>query len=139
MGRYPSRWGVLRCRVVYRARLPLRALILATAIVAAPLAGRVGAQGYLGLPLDPYPPVVLDCWTDVRLFDSLSAGTVDYCRAHLRYVPGALDCYQLLDRVCSVYLPGTGEWTELRQPATRLPFACPPGPEPPVCRRLGWQ
>ena len=85
------------------------------------------------------PPAVVDCWEDVRTFDSLAAGTVDYCRGHLRYSPGALDCHRVIDRVCSVILPVTGEWTEVRQPRTRFRFACPAGPPPPVCRRLDLQ
>jgi hypothetical protein len=84
----------------------------------------------------PVPAVVTQCWEDVRLFDSLAAGTFDYCRGHLRYVPGALDCYRLIDRVCLVYLPMSGELTDARYPRARYPFACPDGPAPPVCRRL---
>jgi len=111
--------------------------LLAAVLLVASLTGTTAtAQPELPPAIGPLSPVVLECWSDVRLFDSFSAGTVDYCRGHLRYVPGAVDCYQLFDRVCSVYLPATGEWTELRQPRTRVPLACPAGPEPPVCRRL---
>jgi hypothetical protein len=83
--------------------------------------------------------VVTDCREDVRLFDSLAAGTFDYCRGHLRYVPGALDCYRFIDRVCLVYLPASGEFTDTHYPRTRYPFVCPDGPPPPVCRRLDIQ
>jgi hypothetical protein len=88
------------------------------------------------LPAQSVPPVVTECWEDVRLFETLAAGTFDYCRGHLRYAPGALDCYRLIDRVCLVYLPLTGELTDARSPRTRYAFACPVGPAPPVCRRL---
>src|SRR2546422_3512032 len=135
--RHPQRDWVLRDRVIHRGPRRGPSLVAAAALLVASVAGgRAAAQGELGGPLTPFPPVVLECWSDVRLFQSLSAGTVDYCRTHLRYVPGAIDCYQLFDRVCSVYLPATGEWTELRQPRSRVPFPCPAGPEPPVCRRL---
>jgi hypothetical protein len=114
------------------------------------LANQLGIALFLiGLPLIParaqlpppelLPPVVFECWPDVRLFQSFTAGTTDYCRTHLRYVPGALECYQLFDQVCSVYLPASGEWTELRRPRSRVPIPCPDGPEPPMCRRLDLQ
>ncbi len=93
-----------------------------------------GAQVLPGLSVP-----ALECWDDVRLFPSLSAGNFDYCRAHLRYVRGALDCWQIVDRVCLVWLPGSAEWTEARSTRTRVPLACPDGPEPPVCRRLDLQ
>jgi hypothetical protein len=110
------------------------------------LTARVGAALLIGgalavpatgqLPPPDLTPVVLACWPDARLYESFSAGTTDYCRSHLRYVPGALDCYRVIDEICSVYLPATGEWTEMRRPRARIPLACPEGPEPPVCRRL---
>jgi hypothetical protein len=87
----------------------------------------------------PFPGVVSDCWEDTRLFESLGSGTLDYCRRHLRYVPGALDCYRVIDRVCTIFVPATGEWTEARTPRARLAFPCPRGPLPPVCRRLDLQ
>ena len=99
------------------------------------LAGAARAQEPFLVP----PAIVTECRDDVRLFDSLATGTVDYCRAHLRYVPGALDCYQVIDRVCLVYLPGTAEWTDTHLPRARIPFPCPYAPEPPVCRRLDIQ
>jgi len=133
--RHPRPIFVLRSGVLGGARRAGQFLLISLALVA----GEAAAQGELGGPLTPPPPVVLECWSDVRLFENFSAGTVDYCRAHRRYVPGALECYHLFDRVCSVYLPATAEWTELRQPQSRLPFPCPPGPETPVCRRLGWE
>jgi hypothetical protein len=87
----------------------------------------------------PAPGIVTECREDVRLFQSLASGTVDYCRAHLRYVPGALDCYRVIDRVCWVFLPATSEWTDTYSPRARIPFPCPDAPVPPVCRRLDLQ
>jgi hypothetical protein len=98
--------------------------LLLTCLVAA----QAGAQDI--------PGIVTDCWEDTRLFESLAAGPLDYCRGHLRYVPGALDCYRVIDRVCTVYLPATGEWTDTRYLGAKIPFPCPAGPSPPVCRRL---
>ena len=77
-----------------------------------------------------------ECREDVQLFQSLTSGTVDYCRGHLRYAPGALDCYRVIDLVCSVFLPATSEWTNTYTPRERIPFPCPEAPPPPVCRRL---
>jgi hypothetical protein len=101
-----------------------------------PLLLLLGARGPTRRAPQNVPAVVTECWEDVRLFETLAAGTFDYCRGHLRYAPGALDCYRLIDRVCVVYLPLTGELTDARSPRTRYPFACPAGPAPPVCRRL---
>jgi len=87
----------------------------------------------------PVPVPALECRDDVRLFSTLANGNFEYCRAHLRYVPGALDCYQVLDRVCLVLLPGSSDWTETRSTREHVPIPCPEGPEPPVCRRLDLQ
>ena len=106
---------------------PFATALLLSVLVAAPAV----AQDVL--------PVPIVCWDDVRVFDSFTSGTVDYCRAHLRYLPGALECYRMIDRICSVYFPLSGEVTDLRQPRTRIPFPCPTWPEPPVCRRLDLQ
>ena len=123
-------------------------LVLLLATVAVVHAGPIAAPRHVPVPVPAPVPVPLpdasaavtyDCREDVRLFDSLAAGTFDYCRGHLRYVPGSLDCYQLIDRVCLVYLPATGEFTDTHYPRTRYPFVCPGGPPPPVCRRLDIQ
>ena len=111
---------------------------LATALLVGHVA-TASAQAPYGPPPPYAPPAVLDCWEDTRFFDSLATGTVDYCRDHLRYVPGSFDCQRIIDRVCSVFVPTTGEWTEVRQPRTRLRFSCPDGPPPPVCRRMDVQ
>jgi len=83
--------------------------------------------------------VVTDCWEDVRLFYSLGGGTVDYCRGHLGYEPGALDCYQFADRVCSLVSVATGEWSETRSSRPGAVFPCPDESAPPVCPRLTWR
>lgn len=98
-----------------------------------------GAARGFELPLLPPPGVVTECHDDVQLFQSFVSGTVDYCRGHLRYVRGALDCYQVIDRVCSVFLPASAEWTDTYYPRAHIPFPCPDAPEPPVCRRLDVQ
>ena len=110
----------------------------AVALVVA-LAPRVAAGGEAvvpAVPLIPFgAPTVTACWYDVRLFDTLRHGRIDYCRENLRYRPGALECHQFTDQVCSVFLPGSG-LVETRSPVHSHVFRCPGGPEPPVCRRL---
>lgn len=106
-------------------------------LLACLLGGTAGAQEVPGIVVAP--GIVTECREKARLFQSLTSGTVDYCRGHLRYVPGALDCYQVIDRVCWVFLPATGEWTDTYSPRERLPFPCPAAPVPPVCRRLDVQ
>jgi hypothetical protein len=84
----------------------------------------------------PYPAFPTSCFVNVRLFRSLRTGPIDYCRENLRYEPGALECYQFTDQVCTVFLPSTGGFTETRSLLHAIPFRCPDGPEPPVCPRL---
>ena len=125
--------------IVPGARWAAISFLLATLAVVH--AGPVVVPRHVPVPV-PVPDasaVVTDCRENVRLFDSLAAGTFDYCRGHLRYAPGALDCYRLIDRVCLVYLPASGEFTDTHSPQTRYPFPCPDGPAPPVCRRLDIQ
>ena len=86
--------------------------------------------------ITPYP-VVTGCRVEPRLFHSLKTGWVDYCRGHLGYVPGAFDCYNFTDQVCTVFLPATQRWTESRQESVPVVFPCPDAPEPPSCPRLG--
>jgi|GEM_PF-1407544 len=73
----------------------------------------------------------------MRPFESLESGVFDYCRGHLRYEPGALDCYHFIDEVCELLDPTTGEWFDTHSPEGREVFVCPDAPEPPVCPRLG--
>lgn len=75
------------------------------------------------------------CWTEIRLFDSLRTGPIDYCRKRLRYRPGALECYRIVDHVCATP-SAAGQIVTGRTPLTREVLPCPRGPEPPVCRRL---
>jgi hypothetical protein len=82
-----------------------------------------------------FAPFVTSCWYDVRLFRTLRLGLVDYCRESLRYKPGALDCRQYTDQVCSIFVPGSG-LVETRNVVNTYVFRCPDGPEPPVCRRM---
>jgi hypothetical protein len=89
------------------------------------------------VPALPTPvPVPTSCWIQPRYFESLKTGVFEYCRGHLRYQPGKLDCYYFAEEVCWVFLPGNEEWTQTHNvgPSTRFP--CPDGPEPPVCPRL---
>lgn len=88
-------------------------------------------------PVLPFPvlPTPSYCWIDVRLFDTLRHGPFDFCRRKLRYRPGALECYFVTDQVCATLQPN-GQWFEARTPVNTQVFRCPPGPEPPVCRRL---
>ncbi|MFN8542742.1 MAG: hypothetical protein U0807_00810 [Candidatus Binatia bacterium] len=111
-------------------------------------AGRILAAGLLaaaltGSPASAYDPRLLEpgaivgsCWAEARTFDSLKSGPVPYCRGHLRYTPGRLDCYWISEQVCWVYLPGRNDWVLTRTPEERLAFPCPYAAEPPVCPRL---
>jgi hypothetical protein len=85
----------------------------------------------------PERGIVTACWFDTRVFDSLRTGPMTYCRGHLAYNPGALDCYQFTDQVCSVLLPSSATVTQTRQEVAPALFPCPDAPEPPVCPRLG--
>jgi len=75
------------------------------------------------------------CWTDIRVFYTLRYGPVAFCRRNLRYRPGALECYQFLDRVCATPDPLNG-WVNSSSPLDSQVFPCPAGIEPPVCRTL---
>ncbi len=88
-------------------------------------------------PLITPLPVVTNCRVEPRLFHSLKTGWIDYCRGHLGYAPGTLDCYNFTDQVCTVFLPATQRWTESRQESPPVVFPCPDAPEPPSCPRLG--
>jgi hypothetical protein len=81
----------------------------------------------------------LSCWSDVRLFQTLRNGNFPYCRQNLRYRPGALECFQITEQVCSVVLPGAFLPIETTSQLTKQVMPCPDGPEPPVCRRLDVQ
>lgn len=121
------------------ARSPLVALIF---LAGALLAGSAQATAPRGtpvpVPLVPVPVPVLppsSCWIDIRLFHTLRLGPVPFCRRNLRYRPGRFECYQFTDQVCATWVP-TGGWVTSRSPIDTQVFACPDGPEPPVCRQL---
>ena len=122
---------------------PLVVLLLVVAALA--LSSRTGAQGLstttpagraLAGTVDPFTGITSNCRQDVRLFRSLRNGVVYYCRGHLAYEPGALDCFQFVDQVCTVVFPATAELTESRQSGAPFIFPCPEAPEPPVCPRF---
>jgi hypothetical protein len=107
----------------------LRTALCSVILLATPVTAQIFVR-------DPDAALVLSCRADVRLFRSLRTGLVDYCRGHLRYAPGTLDCYQFLDEVCTVLLPGSPTFTETRREGTPSIFPCPLAPEPPVCPRM---
>ncbi len=116
------------------------ALLLATgrAVLAEPLPGPPLVLPPAGMPfygLPPLAPPPAWCWVEVRLFESLRTGPIDYCRRRLRYRPGALECYRIIDNVC-LAPTAAGQWITGRSPIRREVLRCPAGPEPPVCRRL---
>ena len=88
-----------------------------------------------GVPVVPDPPLSSLCWVDIRLFDTLRLGPVDFCRRRMRYRPGALECYRFIDQVCMTWVPGGG-WVTSRGSLDVQVIPCPHGPEPPMCRRL---
>jgi hypothetical protein len=92
------------------------------------------------LPVLPYPNAqVLNCWSDVRLFNTLRNGNFPYCRQKMRYRPGALECFQITEQVCEVIPAGGNLPIQTTSPVNRQVIPCPDGPEPPVCRRLDIQ
>lgn len=88
------------------------------------------------LPLPRPDAVVTSCWLEPRWFETLRSGPLDYCRKHLRFRPGKLDCYAFTDEICWAYVADSREWTQLRGGGSPQLFVCPEGPEPPVCPRL---
>ena len=119
-------------------RATLRVVLMAGMLAAATV--HAGPQNATPVPVPvlPVPPLVQPpsyCWLDVRLFDTLRFGPMNFCRRNLRYRPGALECYQFLDQVCATFVP-TGGWVTGRNSVDLQVLPCPEGPEPPVCRRL---
>jgi hypothetical protein len=111
------------------ARLP--ALTLLVVVAAAAVAERPPA------PVAPAPPATTTtCWFQPRWFESLRHGVFDYCRRHLRYRPGELECYYVGQEICWVWLPASAEWVQTHRDGPATVFPCPYGPEPPVCPRL---
>jgi hypothetical protein len=123
---------------MFRSVVTLRSVAVALGVAAALVAAPVRGQGPAVPPIvngPAFAPFVTSCWIDVRLFRTLRLGLVDYCRDSLRYKPGALDCRQFTDQVCSVFVPGSG-LIETRSLVNDYVFRCPDGPEPPVCQRF---
>ena len=119
------------------SRLAIAALLVAPLLGVPALAHQI-PPGLVQPPPAVVPfvvPTPSTCWIDIRLFDTLRYGPVDFCRENLRYSPGRLECYQITDQVCATLTPD-GQWVEGRTPLERQVFHCPPGPPPPVCRRL---
>ena len=83
----------------------------------------------------PAPQAKTSCITEPQQFETRE-GPVAYCRGHLRYEPGALDCYTLAQQVCLVLEPFSQTWSEQREELRSEVFPCPEGPKPPVCPRL---
>jgi hypothetical protein len=119
-------------------RLARRPPTWPAALLAAVLVGPALARPAPPPPLPP-APFPADCRLDVRLFRSLRHGPVTYCRKRLAYAPGALECYQFTDRICSVFVPETGELVRTRLPVAPVVFPCPDAPAPPVCPRLDFR
>jgi len=130
-------------------RTRMRATVIAAVLALGATSHAVAGITALPAPSTPPPaaapifplvgplPVVTGCRLEPRLFHSLKTGWIDYCRGHLGYAPGALDCYNFTDQVCTVFLPATQRWTESRQESPPVVFPCPDAPEPPSCPRLG--
>jgi hypothetical protein len=112
--------------------------LLGLAVLAAaqvPAANEVVPRGPVVVPGGVVNPSY--CWAEVKLFDTLRYGPVDFCRKRLTYRPGRLECAQVSESVCWVLL-GT-QWTLTRTPVSQYVIPCPDGPEPPVCPRLTFQ
>ena len=101
--------------------------------VAAVVAASIGALAPGRAGAD-FPSLYPFCTEQVEVFSSLRNGEFDYCKLHLRYVPGSLDCLRIVAVACNGWSPEEGRWV-LRQGtdgrAERI--VCPPGPPPPSC------
>lgn len=102
-----------------------------------------------GFPGDPIrdehllvDPLLLDplfpCPGEVAIFRSLQHGAFEYCRQHLRYAPGSVDCLRIIVPTCNDFSLGQaglvirGEEDRIRAgQAERI--VCPGGPPPPMC------
>ena len=100
----------------------------------------LGAGAFLILPqifIGPNPFVPL-CEPTYFIFHSLRYGDFDYCRLHLRYVPGQYDCLRIQVPNCNVFLPGAAR-PNIRTPEDLVLYgnadliACPAGNPPPSC------
>lgn len=112
------------------------ALCLAISAAAAPARAQVVVVDPLtGAWIDP----LFYCPGELAVFSSLKHGSFDYCRQHLRYAPGSLDCLQIIIPTCNLSFL-------LRQPGLAIQseedrvrgghgerIVCPEGPPPPMC------
>lgn len=110
----------------------LAGLLLTVALVASASAQVVIPRGPVVVPGGVTNPGY--CWPEVKLFETLRYGPVDFCRKRLAYRPGRLECAQVAENVCWVLL-GV-QWTMTRTTAREYVIPCPDGPEPPVCPRM---
>lgn len=108
------------------------ALLLGSATGAGATFTHYVPEGVIVVPQQPYPAA---CWVDVRTFHSMRYGEMPYCRENLRYRPGTLECFEIIDRVCSI-VTAQAQLVDARTPVQRRRIVCPAGPRPPVCRRL---
>ena len=100
------------------------------------VASEGGAQNQpppLPQPPPRLAPVVTDCWTETQHFYSLKTGDLDYCRGHMKYVPGAPDCYTFEVKVCQIFDPTNNQWSQSRQPFPPQVFECQDEAKPPLC------
>jgi hypothetical protein len=110
--------------------------VLALLLVAAPAGGQYVGPPF-GQPLivvPGYPPT--SCFPELRIFDSLKYGPTTLCRQNMKYRPGALECYQIVDQVCGTFL-ANGQWFEGRNLVSSTVIPCPDGPPQPMCPQLG--
>ena len=122
-----------RCHGRPMGRVPGAALAVATLLAVAPAhADHTFPRGPIVVPGGVATPGY--CWSEVKLFDTLRYGPVDFCRKNLAYRPGRLECAQVGENVCWVLL-GV-QWTLTRTPMSQYVIPCPDGPAPPVCPRM---
>lgn len=79
----------------------------------------------------PSPPI--ECWYEQRYFYPAFGNPVNYCRGHLRFEPGAADCYTFTDQVCWVFSPEVERWVETHVALPPQVITCPASPKPPQC------
>jgi hypothetical protein len=119
-----------------------------------PMAVRVGLASALLLlgapaladdfgPPPVVPPLIVvpgyaptACYPEVRIFETLKYGPTDICRLRMKYRPGRLECYQIVDQVCGSFL-ANGQWFEGRNIVSTNVVPCPDGPPQPMCPQLG--
>lgn len=78
-------------------------------------------------------PLGVNCWTETQPFSSLRTGAVNFCKKHMKYAPGALDCSTFETEICEIFQPTTQQWTQNRRPLRPRVIECPEEIEPPLC------